>query len=71
VAIVGQAKLPLAAWRVYATSACLHERAGEVAQAAESLRLSRQIIDSLSETFDQDDPMRASLLAGYAAEAVR
>ncbi|MCI0598354.1 MAG: AAA family ATPase [Beijerinckiaceae bacterium] len=71
VAIVEKAKLPLAAWRVYATSACLYERGGEVAQAAESWRLSRQIIDSLSETFDHDDPLRASLLAGYAAEGLR
>ncbi|MBO0734148.1 MAG: AAA family ATPase [Methylocapsa sp.] len=71
VAIVEQADLPLAAWRVYATAASLHEDAGEPAQAAALRHLSRQIIDRLCESLGEDKHLREKLLAGYCAEALR
>jgi hypothetical protein len=71
VSIVEQANLPLAAWRVYATAAGLYEAAGEQAQAAVARRLSREVIDRLCESLGQDEPLRATLLANYAAEALR
>ncbi|QBR70826.1 transcriptional regulator [Beijerinckiaceae bacterium] len=71
ISIVEQAKLPLAAWRVFATAANLHESAGDEAKADEMRRLSYQVIKELSETLDHDDPLRESLLAGYATEALR
>jgi DNA-binding winged helix-turn-helix (wHTH) protein len=70
-AIVKQADLPLAAWRVYATAASLHEGAGERAQAVAFRRLSRQVIDRLCESLGEDEPLREKLLAGYSAEASR
>jgi hypothetical protein len=71
VAIVEHAKLPLAAWRVYMMEAHLHERAGEMATAVEFRNRSKQVITALFENLDHDDPLRASLLAGYATEALR
>ncbi len=71
VAIVEQADLPLAAWRVYATAASLHEVAREPAQAAAFRRRSRQVIDRLCESLGEDEPLREKLLAGYTAEALR
>jgi DNA-binding winged helix-turn-helix (wHTH) protein len=71
VAIVEQSDLPLAAWRVYATAASLHEAAGEPAQAAAFRRLSRQVIDRLSESIGEDEPLRRKLLARYSEEALR
>jgi tetratricopeptide (TPR) repeat protein len=71
ISIVEQAYLPIAAWRVYATAAGLFEAAGEKAQAAKARRLSREVIDRLCESLGQDEPLRATLLANYAAEALR
>jgi tetratricopeptide (TPR) repeat protein len=71
IAIVEQAELPLAAWRVYATAAHFHEGLGERAKAAEFQRRSGKVIQTLAANFDQDDPLRSSLLTGFAAEIRR
>ena len=71
IAIVEQAELPLAAWRVYATAAHFHEGLGERAKAAEFQCRSGKIIQTLAANFDQDDPLRSSLLTGFAAEIRR
>ena len=71
VSIAERADLPLAAWRVHATAADFYERAGELAEAMDSRRLSRQVIERLAESLAQDEPLRATLLANYAAEALR
>lgn len=71
VSIVSQTRLPLAAWRVHAAAASLHQRAGERDKAAESRRLSREVVDRLAENLGPEDPLRAKLLAGYAAESRR
>ncbi len=68
VLVVAQAKLPLAAWRVHLEAARIYERTGARAKAAESRRLSRQVIDGLAANLGQQDPLRAKLLAGYDAE---
>jgi DNA-binding winged helix-turn-helix (wHTH) protein len=69
IAIVEQAELPLAAWRVYATAARLHERLGETTKTADFQHRSEKVIHILAANFDQDDPLRSSLLAGFAAES--
>ncbi len=71
VSIVEQATLPLAAWRVHATAASLHESAGERAKAAAARRLSQQVIESLCASLGQDESLCATLLARYPAEALR
>ncbi len=68
IAIVEHGEFPLAAWRVYATAAQLHERLGETAKVAGFQRRSEKVIQTLAANFDQDDPLRSSLLAGFAAE---
>lgn len=71
ISIVGEAHLPLAAWRVHAEAARLHERTGARAKAAESRRLSRGVIDSLAENLGHDEPLRAKLLDDYEGELRR
>jgi len=71
ISIIEQAKLPLAAWRVYATAATLHAGLGEAREAAIWQSRSKQAIDALANTLHQDDPLRSSLLAGFVAENER
>jgi tetratricopeptide (TPR) repeat protein len=63
ISIIEKAELPLAAWRVYATAAEFHETAGEMDQAVEFRCRCEKVIHLLAETFDQDDPLRSSLLS--------
>jgi tetratricopeptide (TPR) repeat protein len=63
VAAVGQEKLPLAAWRVYATVAEFYASAGEAEMSAAYRRRSDTAVRFLVHAFDQDDPLRASLIA--------
>jgi tetratricopeptide (TPR) repeat protein len=70
-AIVDRAELPLAAWRVYVAAARIYERAGELAEAKKFRQRSKKTIESLCESFDPDEPLRATLLANYAAEGLR
>ncbi len=64
-------ELPLAAWRVYATAADVCERAGEVEAASEFQRRSKRAIQALAANFDEDDPLRSSLIAGFTTETRR
>ena len=65
ISILDQAELPLAAWRVYTTAAEFYESVGETGKAAEFRCRCEKVIHALAATFDQDDPLRSSLLAGY------
>jgi DNA-binding winged helix-turn-helix (wHTH) protein/tetratricopeptide (TPR) repeat protein len=67
IAIIEQGNYPLAAWRVYATAKQLHERRGEAARADEFRRRSEKVIQVLAENLDERDPLRWSLLAGFAS----
>lgn len=67
VSIVKGSELPLAAWRVHATAAEFYESVGESGKAAEFRCGCEKVIETLAATFDQGDPLRSSLLAGYAA----
>jgi DNA-binding winged helix-turn-helix (wHTH) protein/tetratricopeptide (TPR) repeat protein len=69
VSILEQDCLPLAAWRVYLTASELYERHGETSKAAEFRCRSEKVIQTLASNFDQDDPLRSSLIAGFAAES--
>jgi hypothetical protein len=66
--ILEQDYLPLAAWRVYLTASELYERLGETSKAAEFRYRAEKVIQTLAANFDSDDPLRSSLLAGFAAE---
>ncbi len=71
VAIIEAAEVPLAAWRVYASAAQLHEATGEMREAAASRARCDDVVASLAGNFAEDDPLRASFLQNYAAEARR
>jgi hypothetical protein len=68
---VEQAELPLAAWRIYATAAELYESVGKTRKAAELRSRCEKTIEALAGMFDEDSPLRSSLVAGYAAEGRR
>jgi tetratricopeptide (TPR) repeat protein len=69
VATLGDADLPLAAWRVYSTAAAFYESIGDVGRAADYHRRYVAVIHALAANFDEGDPLRMSLLAGLAANA--
>jgi DNA-binding winged helix-turn-helix (wHTH) protein/tetratricopeptide (TPR) repeat protein len=69
ISIVEGAELPLVAWRVYVTAAEFYESVGERRKAIEFLSRSEKAIQALTETFEPDDRLRGSFLAGYAVEA--
>jgi hypothetical protein len=71
VSILGQGEFLLAAWRVYVTAAELYGRLGEAGKSAEFRCGAEKVIQTLSENFESDDPLRSSLLAGFAAEIRR
>jgi predicted ATPase/DNA-binding winged helix-turn-helix (wHTH) protein len=68
ISVVDNVNLPLAAWRVYATAANLYELIGEESEAAYFRSRSGKAICTLAKTLDQNDLLRSSLLAGFAAE---
>jgi hypothetical protein len=66
IATVRNAESPLAAWRIYATAANLHDSVGELRKAVICRRRSEQVLRSLANTLEQDDPLRWSLLGSRA-----
>lgn len=60
-------ELPLAAWRVYAMAAQLYDLLGDAKKAAQFRNRSERVICA-AETLEANEPVRLSLLAGFAAE---
>lgn len=57
--IVRNARLPLAAWRVYAAAADLYEKLGDAARAVKWRHRSHQIVRSLANSLQPGDPLRS------------
>lgn len=66
-ATLGNADLPLAAWRVYLTAAEISERFGEVAEATEYRNRHEGVVRTLMQNFDPGDRLHASLLTALEA----
>jgi hypothetical protein len=60
-AILEQAELPHAAWRIYATAAAFYETTGNIKKATGLRGQYNALIATLADNFDQDDPIRAGL----------
>jgi tetratricopeptide (TPR) repeat protein len=67
--ILDNADMPLAAWRVYLTAAEICESLGQPADAARHRTRFEQVIRTLAENFDSEDPLRSSLLRALAAQS--
>jgi DNA-binding winged helix-turn-helix (wHTH) protein/tetratricopeptide (TPR) repeat protein len=69
IAIARTARLPLAAWRVYATTARFYENSGEPEKAAKYRCRSDQIVRSLTNSLEPNDPLRSvEFLAGVGRQ---
>ena len=55
--------LPSVAWRVHSTASLLHSKAGHPEEAAAHLEKSTAALRMVAASFEQDDSLRASLLA--------
>jgi hypothetical protein len=68
ISIVRNARLPLPAWRIYATAAKFFEGRGDANRAAKFRRRSDEVVRSLVNSLDPGDPLRsAALFAGVVA----
>jgi tetratricopeptide (TPR) repeat protein len=54
--------VPLVAWRVHAAASALHRGTGEMPLANEHLDLSRAILSGFAGSFDDDEPLRHSVM---------
>jgi tetratricopeptide (TPR) repeat protein len=59
---LGNASLPLAAWRIYLAAAEIYEGLGEAAKASEYRELFENVIQTLAQNFAPEDRLRAALL---------
>ena len=59
ISLVRDAQLPLAAWRVYAAAANFCESRGESENAAKYQGRSDQIVRSLANSLEPNDPLRS------------
>jgi tetratricopeptide (TPR) repeat protein len=66
ISIVRNARLPLAAWRVWATAASFYEGAGDAEKAAKCRCRSDQIVRSLADSLEPSDPLRSVMLFARA-----
>ncbi|MCI4680784.1 AAA family ATPase [Rhodoblastus acidophilus] len=62
ISIVRNARLPLAAWRIYATAARFFESHGDAGRAARFRKRSEEIVNSLANSLEPDDPLRSAAL---------
>ena len=62
IAIVRNAGLPVAAWRVYATAASFYESIGDTNKAVEYRARFDGVVQSLAKSLAPDDPLRAAAL---------
>jgi len=60
ISIVGNAKLPPAAWRIYATAANFHAGVGDTRKAVEYRCRSDQAVKSLANSLEPSDPLRSA-----------
>jgi hypothetical protein len=65
------AEAPLAEWRVYATAAQLYEQLGRTTEAAHHWRRGAEALHLLADSLGESDPLRRSLLASPAAQAIQ
>jgi DNA-binding winged helix-turn-helix (wHTH) protein len=68
---LGDADLPLAAWRVYRAGVEVSERLGEPVEAAGYRARFEDVIRTLAGNFEPDDRLRSSLLAALDAPRTR
>ncbi len=71
VEVLGDAPLPLAAWRVHLLAAELHRGIGAEDRAKHHWRLYKETIHQLAGNFDEGDNLRASLLGALSANKRR
>ena len=64
---LGDANMPLAAWRVYRAGVEVCESLGEPAEAARYRARFEDVIRTLAGNFEPDDRLRSSLLAALDA----
>jgi ATP/maltotriose-dependent transcriptional regulator MalT len=69
IAIVRNARLPVAAWRVYATAANFYDRIGDTNKAVEYRARFDGVVRSLARSLAPDDPLRAASLFSGALRA--
>jgi hypothetical protein len=62
IAIVRNAQLPVAAWRVYATAASFYDSIGDTNKAVEYRARFDDVVRSLADALAPDDPLRAAPL---------
>ena len=70
-ALVGNAELPLAAWKVYGTAAALYGEMGDHDKADDYRRRGAAVVHTLAADLDQGDALRSIFLAGFEAESAR
>jgi DNA-binding winged helix-turn-helix (wHTH) protein/tetratricopeptide (TPR) repeat protein len=69
ISIVRNARLPLAAWRVYGVAANYHEAAGDGEMAAKYRSRSDRVVRSLADSLEPSDPLRSVMF--FARAGVR
>lgn len=69
--IVESGDFPLAGWRVYETSALYYGLLGDNVRAADFQNRSERVIRTLASNFDQDEPLRTSLVSNWEARKKR
>jgi DNA-binding winged helix-turn-helix (wHTH) protein/tetratricopeptide (TPR) repeat protein len=70
ISIVRNRRLPLAAWRTYATAANLLEARDAAGRAAKFRRRSNLVVRSLANSLDPDDPLRSAPFFASAGAAL-
>ncbi|HKF25774.1 MAG TPA: hypothetical protein VKB24_07345, partial [Candidatus Acidoferrum sp.] len=65
-AVLEEYEVPLAAWRVYSTAATIYSSGTGSKRAGHFLARARQAISKVADSFDRDEPLRASFLAAGA-----
>jgi hypothetical protein len=63
-------EVPAAAWRLYETAAQVEEHGRNRKAALQHMSGAAAILEGLANSFDHDDPLRASLLASSSARAI-
>jgi DNA-binding winged helix-turn-helix (wHTH) protein len=70
-ALVGNAELPLAAWKVYGTAAALYDEMGDHDKADDYRRRGAAVVQTLAADLDPGEALRSIFLAGFETESAR
>jgi hypothetical protein len=70
-ALVGNAELPLAAWKVYGTAAALYGEMGDHDKADDYRQRGAAVVQTLAADLDPGEALRSIFLAGFEAESAR